>query len=1147
MAAVPVRSFPETLLALDGEAGRLIVGHAWSRTSLGPIDGWPACLKTVLGLILMSPLPMVMLWGEDGVMLHNDAYSAFAGEGQPELMGSKVREGWPAVSDFGDKVMKIGLAGGKLSCHDQELTLFRNGRREQVWININGSPVPGEDGRPAGVVAIIVETTERVLMERRQEFLFDLEKQLRAQADGKATRLDTDYRFTRGDGSLVWMAASAQDDGQLSDGHPARIVGVSHEVTARKRAEEALRASEEMSRRVLASSSDCIEVLSLDGRREAMSEGGQQALEIDHIEPFVGQVWAEGFERESRAAAHAAVAAASLGQMSRFEAALRTQRGEPRWWDTVVSAISGPDGRPEKLLALSRDVSERRTSEQALRESETRYRTLFEAIEAGFCVVEVIFSSDGRPVDHLIVEANPAFEHQTGLSNVVGRRASELAPGTEQNWNDLYGRVALSGKPERIEGANAALGRWFDVHVSRAAAPRQHRVAVLFNDITLRKAAEKELRESETRRGAALSIAKLGTFEWDCVTGRVTLDERGRQIFGLWGDEGVTAAQIFDRMHPDDVSRVRDEARDATAAGRHIEIAYRIVLPDGETRTVSSHGEPIGGDDDGEQMRMVGVFRDVTEQARAQAALEESEARLRELNETLEAQVELRTAELRLARDIIEANASPICAFDTEYRLIAFNRAHSDEFFCIFAHRVAVGEVFPDLFPPDQAPTMRSFMARALAGESYTVVEEFGDPDLAKPYWEVSYTPLRDAQGRVVGAFHLASDITARLRAQDELSKAQDALRQSQKMEAMGQLTGGVAHDFNNLLTPIVGSLDMLQRRGLGNEREQRLIGGAMQSAERAKTLVQRLLAFARRQPLQAVSVDLKALVHGMAGLIGSTLGPRIDIQVDLADDLPLAKADPNQLEMAMLNLSVNARDAMPDGGTLKISAARESVGRGQKAALAQGHYVRLSVSDTGTGMSDATLARAVEPFFSTKGVGKGTGLGLSMVHGLAAQLGGGLTIMSEPGAGTTIDLWLPLGDGPSVSGDVATTASEKRSRGQAILVDDEELVRMSTADMLEDLGYEVIEASSAEEALQLLSAGTRADVLVTDHLMPGMSGSDLAREVRRMKPGLPILIVSGYAEVDGIAPDLPRLTKPFRNAELAERLADLRVGHASG
>jgi signal transduction histidine kinase/CheY-like chemotaxis protein len=438
---------------------------------------------------------------------------------------------------------------------------------------------------------------------------------------------------------------------------------------------------------------------------------------------------------------------------------------------------------------------------------------------------------------------------------------------------------------------------------------------------------------------------------------------------------------------------------------------------------------------------------------------------------------------------------------------------------------------------------IRGFMERALAGESYTVVEEFGDPDLAKPYWEVTYTPLRDRDGQVVGAFHLASDITARLRAQDELAKAQEALRQSQKMEAMGQLTGGVAHDFNNLLTPIVGSLDMLQRRGIGNEREQRLIGSAMQSAERAKTLVQRLLAFARRQPLQAVSVDLHALVHGMVGLIGSTLGPKIEIRVELADDLPPARADANQLEMAVLNLGVNARDAMPDGGTLTISGGRESVKSGQHAGLMPGDYVRLSVADTGAGMDEATLARAVEPFFSTKGIGKGTGLGLSMVHGLAAQLGGGLTIASTPGEGTTVDLWLPIGIAPPLAGDRAAVAPARRARGQALLVDDEELVRMSTADMLNDLGYEVVEASSAEEALGLLKTGTRADVLVTDHLMPGMNGAELAREARSIKPELPILIVSGYAEVEGIAPDLPRLTKPFRNAELAERLEALSLG----
>jgi CheY-like chemotaxis protein/two-component sensor histidine kinase len=357
----------------------------------------------------------------------------------------------------------------------------------------------------------------------------------------------------------------------------------------------------------------------------------------------------------------------------------------------------------------------------------------------------------------------------------------------------------------------------------------------------------------------------------------------------------------------------------------------------------------------------------------------------------------------------------------------------------------------------------------------------------------------------------------------------------------MGQLTGGVAHDFNNLLTPIVGSLDMLMRRGLGNEREQRLIGGAMQSAERAKTLVQRLLAFARRQPLQAAAVDLVQLVNGMAGLIGSTLGPTIDIRVELASDLPPAMADANQLEMALLNLAVNARDAMPDGGVLTISASRENVRGQHPTKVARGHYVRLSVADTGTGMDAKTLQHAIEPFFSTKGIGKGTGLGLSMVHGLAAQLGGGLTIASDLGCGTTVDLWLPisadrLGNVPGEQRD----AQPAKARGRALLVDDEDLVRMSTADMLIDLGYDVTEADSGEEALRLMTEVGPPDLLVTDHLMPGMSGVDLARKALQLKLDLPILIVSGYAEVDGIAPDLPRLTKPFRNAELAERLAQL-------
>jgi CheY-like chemotaxis protein len=314
-----------------------------------------------------------------------------------------------------------------------------------------------------------------------------------------------------------------------------------------------------------------------------------------------------------------------------------------------------------------------------------------------------------------------------------------------------------------------------------------------------------------------------------------------------------------------------------------------------------------------------------------------------------------------------------------------------------------------------------------------------------------------------------------------------------------------------------------------------------MQSADRAKTLVQRLLAFARRQPLQASAVDIGGLVTGMADLVASTSGPQVKVVVDAAKNLPAAKADPNQLEMALLNLGVNARDAMPEGGTLRITADRDVVGPGHRSGLSTGEYVRLSVADTGVGMDETTMKRAVEPFYSTKGVGKGTGLGLSMAHGLASQLGGALTIQSRPGVGTNVELWLPISGAPAEVPKAATIplATEK-ARGTALLVDDEELVRMSTADMLSEMGFAVIEAASAEEALRLLHGGLSADLVITDHLMPGMNGTDLARVVKSSNPKARVLIVSGYAEAEGIDADLPRLTKPFRNADLATKLAEL-------
>lgn len=282
-------------------------------------------------------------------------------------------------------------------------------------------------------------------------------------------------------------------------------------------------------------------------------------------------------------------------------------------------------------------------------------------------------------------------------------------------------------------------------------------------------------------------------------------------------------------------------------------------------------------------------------------------------------------------------------------------------------------------------------------------------------------------------------------------------------------------------------------------------------------------------------------LIENMADLVASTTGPQIRVSVEVSQGLPAASADPNQIEMALLNLAVNARDAMPNGGTLRISASAERVEPRNAAGLKPGRFIKLSVADTGCGMDEETLARAVEPFFSTKGVGKGTGLGLSMAHGLASQLGGALAIQSRQGLGTNVQLWLPVSHAAIDAAELTSAAdTPAAAEGTALLVDDEDLVRMSTAAMLADLGYSVVEADSAERALDLVRHGLRPALLVTDHLMPGMNGTDLARSLITEHPNLQVLIVSGYAESEGIAPDLPRLTKPFRSDELTRSLAAL-------
>jgi signal transduction histidine kinase/ActR/RegA family two-component response regulator len=402
-----------------------------------------------------------------------------------------------------------------------------------------------------------------------------------------------------------------------------------------------------------------------------------------------------------------------------------------------------------------------------------------------------------------------------------------------------------------------------------------------------------------------------------------------------------------------------------------------------------------------------------------------------------------------------------------------------------------------------------------------------------------------EARARLEELHQLATGLEQRVEERTAEHRAAVAqLHEAQKLETLGQLTGGVAHDFNNLLTPIMGALDMLRRKyGDEDARSARLIDNALQSADRAKTLVQRLLGFARRQTLETKAVDIGGLVDGMRDLIASSIGPEIELRIRHEAGLPAASADPNQLELAIHNLCVNARDAMTGNGTLTILADEVAFGPGSQPRLTPGLYVRLSVIDTGCGMDSETLARAVEPFYSTKETGRGTGLGLSMVHGLAAQLGGGFALSSEPGRGTRADLYLKTADAKAARGPAERRQPPLLAHGRALsvlLVDDEDLVRVGTAEMIRDLGHEVTHACGGAEALARLDAGLRPDVVITDYKMPRMDGAELAKRVRETLADVPILLITGYTGTTENTLHLPRLPKPFGQAEIAAALAAL-------
>ena len=480
--------------------------------------------------------------------------------------------------------------------------------------------------------------------------------------------------------------------------------------------------------------------------------------------------------------------------------------------------------------------------------------------------------------------------------------------------------------------------------------------------------------------------------------------------------------------------------------------------------------------------------------------------------------------------------------------------------------------------PDDRARRLAVVEQALRTGRDYNIEYRIIWPDGSQHWVDVRARAVRGPDGSITSLVGVCSDITARKTAEidretllaqlaaertalAELTatleqrveqrtadlmkevaareKAQEQLRQAQKMETIGQLTGGVAHDFNNLLMAVMGNLDLLRKRLPNDPRLHRLVEGALQGAERGASLTQRLLAFARQQDLRAVPVDLGALILDMSNLLERSLGPRVMLRLEIPAGLPPARIDANQLELAILNLAINARDAMPDGGAIDIKVAEYQV-RGDPA-LSAGRYLKLSVVDTGTGMSPEILKRAIEPFFSSKPLGKGTGLGLSMVHGLAVQLGGTLQLTSTVGKGTSAALVLPVATA-AVEAEAPAPAAQKIRRSAVILfVDDDPLIAMSTTEMLEDLGHRVIGANSGLHALDILRSAQPIDLMMTDHVMPGMTGIELAAASREVRPALPILLATGYAELpEGAQVDLPRLAKPYHQDQLRDRLDQL-------
>lgn len=687
------------------------------------------------------------------------------------------------------------------------------------------------------------------------------------------------------------------------------------------------------------------------------------------------------------------------------------------------------------------------------------------------------------------------------------------------------------------------------LELRKALVDQKLRAEDLREQVRQRTDAEIALRAVEERYRLVSRATNDAIWDWDFATDHVIWNEALEDAHGHRPDTvEPTGAWWIEHIHPDDRGRVDasiHDAIDGSAASWSDE--YRFLRADGSYAAILDRGHIIR-DADGTAVRMIGAMLDLTERQRTRAILTMNEERLRLATEA----AEVGFWDVDIVNDVLIWPPIVKSMFgispDVPVSMADFYAGiHPDD-------RAATGEAFADACDP---------VRRALYDVDYRTI---GKEDGQMRWVAAKGRGIFDGDGPCVRVVGTAIDVTARKHAEAELrelndhlerrvaeaigerEKIEEALRQSQKMEAVGQLTGGIAHDFNNMLAVIIGSLDLLGRRlGANDERAKRYVESAAEAAQRAAVLTQRLLAFSRQQPLNPEVLDPNKLVPGMSELLGHTLGAEIRQETVLAAGLWRTHADRNQLESAILNLAVNARDAMPDGGRLTIETQNSHIDERYAAAnigVPHGQYVMIAISDTGTGMPPDVIAKAFDPFFTTKSVGKGTGLGLSQVYGFVKQSGGHVKIYSEAGDGTTVKIYLPrfIGEDVEVKAEKQGDLPRGDRQELILIVEDEPAVRQFSVDALTELGYSVIEADSALAAFRLLDAHPEISLLFTDIVMPDTNGRKLADEALRRRPGLKILYTTGYTRNavvhNGVVdPGVELIGKPFTVEQLANKV----------